>query len=728
MLISVRTAVFLFTAAWPWISQAAVVTGSVVDPSEAAIAGAQVSAVNRVGVVARATCDEGGAFELKLPDSAGMRLVITAAGFETKTIPLAESPVMVRLAIAAQTDSVSVAGSAIDVPASEQGGSVSIIPAEEIRVRNEPLAIDLLRYLPGVAFAQTGSRGAQTGAFIRGGDSNYNLVQIDGVPVNGFGGAFDFAHIPTESLERVEVIRGPQSAIYGPYANSGVINFVTRSAEASPNIEVLAEGGTYQERRFGAGASGTVAGFGVSAFASRMDSNGPVRNNDYRNESVSLGVSRNFTRQSLSLRGFFDSNEIGVPGPYGSNPAGLFPGMDLTSRNKSNFSDYLAHYQIDISPRVRQEVFGMFYLNNSFFKCDCGDWYDNNQRQQAESRTLISVSRHYTAAFGISAAHEEVRNTFIKDDNSNAFPIRRNEEGFYWENRVQFAGRFFLNAGLRGDLIQTSAVRANLLSSRPEFPRNTIERVNPKLALAYMAGHGARLHASFGTGIRPAEGLELAFTNNPALKPERTASFDAGIEQRLFQNRLALEGTYFYNRFYDLIVSLGGSLQSLSSYRSDNLANSRAQGVEFSATVRPARWVLLAGSYTWLKSEILSLDGSSGVAPAYFRTGQELLRRPAHSGAVVSTFTRGKVSANVTGYFRGSVLDVEPNWGAFAGLYRNHGFADLGINLNYGLGQGVVLYGNLRNALNRRYEEAYGFPSPLLNFVAGFKWTLSGAR
>ena len=220
----------------------------------------------------------------------------------------------------------------------------------------------------------------------------------------------------------------------------------------------------------------------------------------------------------------------------------------------------------------------------------------------------------------------------------------------------------------------------------------------------------------------------MAFTDNPALKPERTVSFDFGLEQRFAHNRLSVDATWFYNRFADLIVSLGGSLTRLSSYQSDNLSKARAEGLELSTRLRPARWISVAGSYTYLKSEILSLNGSSGLAPQYFRVGQELIRRPTHSGAVVSTFRYRRISANITGYFRGSVLDVEPNLGASAGLYRNPGFADLGINLNYQVAGGLTVYGSLRNALNQRYEETFGYPSPLLNFVAGMKWTLARAR
>jgi outer membrane receptor protein involved in Fe transport len=220
--------------------------------------------------------------------------------------------------------------------------------------------------------------------------------------------------------------------------------------------------------------------------------------------------------------------------------------------------------------------------------------------------------------------------------------------------------------------------------------------------------------------LRPPSGFELAFTTNPSLKPEWTRSFDAGIEQRV--GPVAFDATYFYNRFFDLIITLGGSLRSLSHFTSDNLANSRAQGAEFSARLRPARSVSLTGSYTLLETAILA------VAPPPFQSGQQLTRRPKHAGAAVATYSRGRVTADVTGYFRGKALYEEPALGASNGLFWNPGFANVGINLNLALGAGVTAYGHLRNALDRDYEEVFGFPSPRLNFIAGMKWSLKGRQ
>ena len=170
---------------------AAEVKGTVVDPSGARIAGARVSVVTPLGVV-RSFPSPDGTFACSLPE--GSKLVITAPGFAAKYIAAedAVSGIAVRLDLAPVVDSVRVAGSAMDVEASSQGGSVSIIPREEIQQRNEPMAVDLLRSAPGVTIGQTGPTGAISGLYIRGGDPKYNLVEIDGVPVNAFGGDFDF--------------------------------------------------------------------------------------------------------------------------------------------------------------------------------------------------------------------------------------------------------------------------------------------------------------------------------------------------------------------------------------------------------------------------------------------------------------------------------------------------------------------------------------------------------
>ena len=259
-------------------------------------------------------------------------------------------------------DSVRVVGSAIDVTASQQGGSVSIIPAgRDPAAQRADARWICCATCPAWPSARPGPTGGVAGLFIRGGNPNFNLVQIDGVPVNAFGGNFDFAHIPTEALDHMEVIRGPQSALYGPYANSGVVNFVTRQPERRANLDVVAEGGTYDERRFGISGGGTVAGFGIVASASRIDDNGPVANSDYRNQDLMLNVTRRFGRQSSSAPRRFRFQRRRRARSVGLRPVGRLHRHRHRQPQQEQFSDYSLHYQVDISDRVREELSGALF-------------------------------------------------------------------------------------------------------------------------------------------------------------------------------------------------------------------------------------------------------------------------------------------------------------------------------------------------------------------------------
>jgi outer membrane receptor protein involved in Fe transport len=650
--------------------------------------------------------------------------VISAPGFQTTVVNSTDST-NIHLPLAPVSDAVRVTGSAVDVPASQLGTSVTVISGEEIRQRNEAQAVDLLRYVPGIFVAESGNRGTVGSVSIRGGDTKYNLVEIDGVPVNSFyyGGYFDFSQIPVDFLSEIQVARGPQSAIYGSYATAGVVNFETRTPEDGTRIDVVAEGGSNGERRFGISGSGTIAGIGIAGSLSRMDFDGPVRNSAYMNENVFLLLSKRWAKQSISGFGNYDANKVGEPGPYGSDPAHLYSGIDTISNSRNYFSDYGLHYMADLTNSVRQEVFGSFFLNNSPYVSPYGYSYSKDIRGRAEERTTWNVLKHWTMAAGFAYEREEVKNTYITDYSNRQYPLRRDEEGIYWDNQIQLGQHFYINAGLREEVFEQPLIPPT--KYRVPLPGQTYNKLNPKISGAYIVGN-ARLHGSFGTGIRPPGGSDLAFTNNPDLKPERSLSGDIGIEQKFLNNKLSVDATYFRNSYKDVIVSLGGNLSVLSSYQTGNLSRARSSGEEFSAQLRPVRWIAISGSYTHLDTAVLALEGSSSLVQKYYTIGQELPRRPANSGEITSAFTYKRATANVTLYARGSTLDVEPNYGVSAGFFRNPGYENLGFNLNIDVSHGVTVYGSLRNALNERYEEIYGYPAPLLNFVTGVKWSLPG--
>jgi outer membrane cobalamin receptor len=709
---------------------AAEIKGTVVDPSQRPIAGAQVAAINNVGIIVQQITDDQGRYDFNVsPLFENYQLRVTAPGFQMVTVGANASSI--KLPLAPVSDAISVIGTAIDIPESQQGTSVSVITSGEIRGRNEAQAVDLLRELPGLTISQNGGRGSVADLFVRGGESKFNLVQLNGIPINSFyfGGLFDFSKVPSDFISEIDVARGPQSAVNGSYAIGSVVNFVTRSPENGPALDLVAEGGTHDERRFAISASGMAHGWGGSGSLSSLDGNGEVQNADFRNDNVFLSAERRWYTQSLYVFGNFNSNEGGEPGAYGSNPKGYFTGLDLVSREKNNTSTYGFHYQNDLTGNFRQDILGGFALNNSHYISSFGDSFNKDIRGYAEARETYHVASFWTIAGGFVFDREEMKNTYVTDDSFRSFPLRRDNEGIYVDNHLSFAKRLFINAGLREEIYQMPVVPANLtgFQPRPEFPSRTDTRLNPKISGGLVEGT-ARFHASFGTGIRPPGGSDLAFTNNPALKAERTESYDIGVEERLLNGRASLDLTWFRNRYRDLIVGLGGSLTKLSQYYTDNVANAVAKGTELSARVRPTDWISLTGNYMWLETEALSLDGGSGLVQQYYYLGQPLIRRPKHSGSLLATVHYGRVDANIAGYLRGRSLDVEPNLGAFGGLYWNPGFASAGVNINYRVAGNLTAYVNIRNAFNKRYEEIYGFPAPLLNVVAGLKWSLARAR
>ena len=198
--------------------------------------------------------------------------------------------------------------------APELGSSVSVMTHDEMDDRGAQSVLDVLRGVPGVEVNQTGRRGGVTGVFIRGGDSDYNLVLIDGIEVNQFGGSFDFAPLAVDGVDQVEVTRGPESALYGSNAVTGVINIVSRRGEGPPHFSALAEGGSFTTDRFATDGSGLTRGVSWAYDLARLDSGGVVTNDRYRNQSafLSLGYSRSPRRQ-VNFHFYGDANDAGAP-------------------------------------------------------------------------------------------------------------------------------------------------------------------------------------------------------------------------------------------------------------------------------------------------------------------------------------------------------------------------------------------------------------------------------
>jgi outer membrane receptor protein involved in Fe transport len=233
-------------------------------------------------------------------------------------------------------------------------------------------------------------------------------------------------------------------------------------------------------------------------------------------------------------------------------------------------------------------------------------------------------------------------------------------------------------------------------------------------------GGSLRLHGTAGTGIRAPDALEIAFTDNPGLRPEHSRSIEGGLDHTFLGERLVVGATGFFNRYTDLIVAVGPAIHDASRYRTDNISNARSRGVEVSAAFRGARGLNARGSYTFLSTAILAVD-QLGVAPAPFQVGDPLLRRPRHEAAADVTWTRDRIV--VFGRFgaRSHTLDVEPSYGTFGGLFENPGFSVLDAGASWRLARSVEVLGRVGNMLDRHYEETFGFPALGRNVMVGVR-------
>jgi outer membrane receptor protein involved in Fe transport len=718
--------------------QDAAISGMVLDPAGQAVPAAHVTLLYAMAQLETRDTNAQGQYSFARLRAGNYQILATISGFDQLPVDIdlaaGEKRVSdLHLQLSALRDEVVVSAAPGGALTSQIASSVSVVSADEIDDRGAQVAADVLRGLPGVEINQSGGRGTITSAFIRGGNSNYNLVMLDGIELNDFGGGFDLSPLPAEGVQQVEVIRGPESALYGSNAVSGVINIETIQGDGPPHFSFLSEAGSLYTWRVATTGAGLNKGFSWAYSLSRLQARGQIQNDGYRDQTstVSLGYSRS-PRRKFDVNFFGYNGVVGLPGPWGSDPDHLFPGRDPATHQNQNLFGYQAQEVEQFSSRFQQVTTVSVSTDRiTIFSPSQGNSFTDNLRVVANTRSEIAISSRDTLVAGFEYDRDQFKNLFVEGSNDLPFLLGRNSYAFFAENRWTPSDRWFINVGVRVDDIQTGSVPVNNGTGQPGIPANTIAKVTPRISAAYMARPGdgdgffggTRLHASFGTGFRAPDGFELAFTNNPALKPEESISYDAGIEQRVAHDRAILDVTYFYNKFTDQIVTTGNLP---TNFDSENIGKSRAWGLETTIRIHPFRSFDFSGSYTWMNSAILALDGfTEPIDP--FSVGEPLLRRPRNAAGFNATWTKRRLMLNMNGTIRGAVLDVEPNDGTFACemklpcLFRNHGYELMNAGFAYQLPKGIEIYGRLNNFLNQRYEEAFGFPSLRLNFMAGFK-------
>jgi outer membrane cobalamin receptor len=639
--------------------------------------------------------------------------------------------------VPAVTETVIVSAALVDQPLSRTPDSVTVISGRDLQSRQQFTLGAALRSVPGITVQQSGGPGTLTSVFTRGGESDYTLVLIDGVRANAFGGGIDLSQVPLEDVERIEVVRGPQSALYGSDAIGGVVHVITRSG-GRPSAQAQLEGGSRDMRRASGATTGEVNGvrwqlganyFEDAGFTGTAANGKAVSNDDAqaRQASGSIGWRHATIGTDVQASLLYVDTDRGSPGAYGSDPAKRFSGPDLVSRGKTKRNGGGLRWVqpwFGAGSRVRQRVEFDAADYDLTFKSAFGTSEGNTHRAHARVQTDVSASAALGFSGGFEWLGERGGSTFITAGSAGAIPVKRGVLGMFGEARWHAGDRATITAGLRGERITRHALPGDPLAftPRPDFPEETITSVNPKIAASFRAG-GTRLRGSFGTGIRPPDAFEIAFTDNSGLKPERSTSGELGVTQTLAGGAVQLDATAFINRYTDLIISVGRNLTGVSRYRTDNISNARARGLEASAAARLAAGVDIRAAYTFLDSEILAVSGA-GSAQAPFAIGDALIRRPRHQGSLDAAWSHGRGSAFLQVIVRGTALDIEPAFGASGGLFQNHGHTVANLGGSWRPLRSVELFARVLNLFDRSYEEVLGYPAPGRTAYAGARFAV----
>ncbi len=600
------------------------------------------------------------------------------------------------------------------------GSSVSVVTGQQLADQQIRHAGDALRSLPGVSVSRQGSVAAQTQVRIRGAEGNHTLVLIDGIVANQPGtGEFDFSNLPAEQIERIEVIKGAQSSLYGSGAIGGVVNIVTKRGRGPASTTVWAEAGSFKT----AESSMTVSGGSERAHGLLSYS---VRNSNGFNISADGNETDASAVRSFIMKGGVSPTEnfsvdvmVRNVDKRGDRDGDLFALSGL-SRQTDTFSHFasnvwlagiearLVNFDGRLEHRVRYN-----YAETALEDTDVGEFgtffaRNDNVRRNAGylatldigSPSLASVLRH-----SVTGLVEQENETFNQITGDNLTRER---------SRLAFAGEY------RADLFDRLTLAANIRrDDNDTFDDFTTWRTSASLRLTdRFSPWGLRPHASYGTAVKLPTMVEqfgqfAGFVPNANLKAEESSGWDAGLELSVARGAFVVDATYFSANLENEIVTR--FLPFFQSTVENLLGESTRDGVELSARWRPFAGLSFGAAYTWLDS----------------RDDQGLpeIRRARDSGRLDATmaFAGGRGTLTVAAAYNGVTPDFAfglPTFETVRVKLDDYWLAT--VAARYKLEPGVEVFGRLENVFDADYQEVYGFETAGIAAFAGIKLTFGG--
>jgi vitamin B12 transporter len=574
---------------------------------------------------------------------------------------------------------INVTADRLEEPADKKTDSVTTITREEIEERQWHYLNDVLRQIPGIALAQSGSPGKATSVFLRGSNSSHVLVLIDGIQINNpyFGGV-NFEEITTDNIERIEVIKGPQSPLYGSDSIGGVIQIITRKGSEDPSVQASFEAGSFNTYREKAAIHGNEQDFDYSLTFSRQDSEGILENDEFNENVFSARAGYDWSDHTgIDVTGRLYDSKAGIPFDAFFNPV-LLQNQDsdlrLIGTNFHHLSGNLINLKASLS-----------LANRDYHFEDPENAFQSILDTISDSWLFSLQNDFQIGSMNTLTAGYEFENQAVDaaDQNGSFLDTTIRNHGIFIQDKLD-TGRFILTAGFRYDHFNSFG-----------------DTVTPRVSAAFKATPGLKIRGSYGRGFRAPSAGDLAFPfyGNPDLKPEKSSSWEIGADRTL-GSHATLSAVWFHNDYEDLISF---DPQTLIA---GNVAEAMSQGLEVSVETRFGNW-RLGAAYTYLDTEDQT-------------TGLRLFRRPEHSGNANVTYESRKWGASLSLLSIGDRL--ESDFSVFPSVnVLNPGFAKIDLAGSYQIHQYLRLKARFENVLDKEYQEVLGYPAPGAGFFAGLE-------
>jgi vitamin B12 transporter len=605
-----------------------------------------------------------------------------------------------------------VSPTSLPTPLAQVANSITIITAEDIEREQRRTVPDILANVPGLHVVQAGGPGSQTSVFMRGTNANHIKVLIDGIDVSDPSNparSFEFGHLLAADIERIEVLRGPQSGLYGADAVGGVISVITKRGKGPAKVTGMVEGGTFETFNQTAGLSGSKENFdyafNVAHFRSADTPVTPPNllppgraaiGDFYENVTAStklgLDISENFR---LNYVGRYTESELKFTGDEFLPPT--FAGVPRAVQSTQDLKQFFTRAEAvwtGFDGRFTN-YFGINYtdhLNEHKTLPTSIPAINTGRRTKADWRGVSLLMPGQTLVTGLEHEIESMGATAVKADNSNS--------AGYIELQSEFAQRFFVVSNIRRDINE-------------RFGEATTYRIAPVLLLPVT---GTKLKASYGSGFKAPTLTQLFvsfpdffFFANPNLRPEESIGYDVGFEQPLFDNRLRFGATYFHNDITNLITSAPDPVRGFPAQTNINIGKAQTSGLEAFVAINPV-------DRLWFRADYTYTDAFDAV------TNLRLLRRPRHK----ATLTAGWNPVDPL-TLSASVLHV----GEFIDGNRDFsiprlvapGFTVVNVAADYKVNEYAKVFARIDNLFDERYEVPTGFLRPGFAVYGGIRLT-----